>query len=596
MKFEIFRNTADREFLSLRVNLLAKAAIRIPIILLLVSVLVCFELKNSVPTNKLIFWVVIVQVAAISRAIFAYWVLKRGANFFDPLVIYGIFVILAGLNGAAVGVSATLFFPTTSLSQHALIAMVLTGLVAGGVATSGSAPAVLASYSLAALLPMAVSWSIYASDQTQLVLWSVMIFTLAMVMYAGAGKRVLNESFLIRRQRDEAYRTLQAKTEEIANANAAIEKLAKTKTRVLAAASHDLRQPLHALSVYSAVLSANPKQDTLAEIGYNIDQLVRSLGALLDSMLDLSQLEDHSFPMQTSDACLAKISKKVTQEFEHSISAKCLILNLDLLPAPVISDPLILERIIRNLIDNAVKYTHSGFIRIETNVIDDASVFTLTDSGIGIPRDQLDNIFEEFFQIDNPGRDRNQGLGLGLSIVKKMVSLVDADLSINSTLAAGTTVSLKLPHRPMRQQNDIRSGWCGILLNTKTVLLIDDEASIIASMSALLKLWGAKVCTAADMESALLVAKRASSIDLIIADLRLKNGESGVDVVNRLREIWDSVPALIISGETLSERLSQAKEAGLTVLQKPIPPDLLFTKIANEIDAEKISPATQKGI
>ncbi|MBC3831015.1 response regulator [Undibacterium amnicola] len=583
MKPSSLKPDHDQEFLNLRIRLLSQQAIRVPVVLLVISLIVCFALKDAVSLERLLLWILIFQCTAIPRAIFAYWVLYRRKNSRSAIRDYWIFILFAGLTGLSAGLSAPLFFPTLSPAEQAFIGMVLTGLVAGGVATSGSSPLVLAAYALAALLPLGFAWNIYGNDRSHLVTWLVLLFSTIMVAYARDGKKVLYESFLIRRQRDEAINLLQQKNEEIIQAKATMENLAQTKNRVLAAASHDLRQPLHALSIYSAVLSANPSTATLKEIGQNINQLVGSLAALLDAMLDLSQLDSNSFPTQNNQTCLAKISRKIASEFEHSITSKGLRLEASLLDAPVHSDPLILERMIRNLVDNAVKYTSHGYIRIRTEVGEGKSIFSVEDSGKGIANHQLGKIFEEFYQIDNPGRDRRQGLGLGLSIVQRMGNLIQTELNLESKLDVGTTVTLKLPYFVANQHDVLQENVRANLLGGTTILLIDDEYSIIASMSALLQMWGAKSLSATDRSSALKAIQSNHRIDFIIADLRLKNGENGIAVVREIQHEFTAIPALIISGETSPERLSEAKNSGYPVLQKPVTADQLYATLLDQL-------------
>jgi two-component system, sensor histidine kinase len=590
MKITLPMGEKDQEFLNLRLKILAHAAIRKPPLMLLFSVFVCLGIKDNLSFQPLISWILLIQVVAIPHAIYGYWLLRKDTRMVNAERYYWIFVAFAVFNGAAAGVSAPLFFASISPAQQALITSALAGIVASQVANTGSSPWVLAVYSLTALLPLTVSWSMYGNDKSHATTWLVLTFAATMVIYARVGKKVLHQSFLIRRQRDEAYILLQQKNDEIIRANATVEKLAETKTRVLAAASHDLRQPLHALSIYSAVLSANPSPKTLNEIGHNIDLLVRSLGALLDALLDLSQLDSHSFPTQTSHACLAHISKKIAQEFALSIATKGLQLETSFLPAPVLSDPLILERMIRNLIDNAVKYTHKGVIRITTEVVDGKSIFILNDTGKGIAADQLGLIFEEFYQVDNPGRDRSQGLGLGLSIVQKMASLLSAELTIDSELGVGTSVSMRLPHHPLHGENSAPLFINDEQLMGKTILLIDDEYSIISSMSAILQMWGATTLAATDLSSALAVVHTNKAIDIIIADLRLSKGESGVDVVKQIHNVLGVLPTLIVTGETSSERLSAVKAYGFPVLQKPIPAGELFISLSRLLEFSIAKP------
>lgn len=575
--------STDQEFLAIRVRLLAGSALRLPAVLFLISCLVCLALRKHVPLATLLLWLFLAMGTVLPRAAYAWWLLYLRQSGGSARRDYNLFILFAAMAGSGAGMSAPMFFPFLQPPEQAFIGMVLTGLVAGGVATSGSSPLVLAAYALTALLPLGIAWNVYGHDALNLVTWLVLLFSSVMLFYARDGKRVLFDSFVIRRQRDEAYARLEQKNQEVMHVSAKAEALAETKTRVLAAASHDLRQPLHALSIYSAVLAANPTRATLQEVAQNIDQTVRSLGALLDALLDLSQIDSNSFPMQIRAMDLAQVAKQVCREFEPLASAKGLQLELAVTSAPVLSDPLVVERIVRNLLDNAIKYTGAGQIRVSIAVAGGQATLIISDTGKGIAQDQLPRVFEEFYQVDNPGRDRRRGLGLGLSIVQRMVSLLGVRLDMQSVLGTGTVVRLTLPctaHTEVLPQSLDYSTDC---LHGKRILLIDDEAIIVASMSALLQMWGAQPMPAATLMAARQQCEQAGTPDLIIADLRLANGESGVNWIGSLREQFGPVPALVITGETVPERMSQAAEAGLQVLQKPVTAEVLFDAVTGQI-------------
>ena len=213
---------------------------------------------------------------------------------------------------------------------------------------------------------------------------------------------------------------------------------AQARARVLAAASHDLRQPLHALSVYSAVLASKPAPDLLNEVSANIDQIVRSLGNLLNGLLDLSRLSAGYYVPEHQEVDLERLIAGVCNEFQHPAGQKSLAVIQELDPVRVLGDPVAIGRITRNLIDNAIKYTEQGNVRValHTELAGDASlaVLTVTDTGKGIPASEHSRIFEEFYQLDNPGRDRSRGVGLGLAIVQRLCELIGAQISVVSVV------------------------------------------------------------------------------------------------------------------------------------------------------------------
>jgi signal transduction histidine kinase len=573
----------DPEFLQVRVRLLAQSAIRMPLLLFGITGIVCLALRKHVPLPSLLLWLGLCQLAVIPRAIFSGWLLYWRKSPARPVRDYRLFIFFAALSGAACGASAPLFFPMLAPSEQAFIGMVLTGLVAGGVASSGSSPLVLAAYAGASLLPLGRAFARYGHDDLHLVTWLVLLFSIVMVNYTRDGKRVLFESFLIRRERDQAVARLEQTNAEVMRISATAEALGQAKTRVLAAASHDLRQPLHALSIYSAVLAANPTPATLREVAHNIDQLVRSLGALLDALLDLSQLDSNSFPVQPRALDLAAIARQVQQEFAPAAAAKHLALMSRLAPAAVWADPLLIERIVRNLLDNAIKYTDSGQIELSTEVNGDQARLCVQDSGKGIAPDQLARVFEEFYQVNNPGRDRSRGLGLGLSLVQRMVALLGAQIELQSEPGRGTCASLILPHVPEQAAGPALPLATPGQLHGKTILLIDDEAAVLASLSALLTLWGAHALPAATLAAAWQACANCPLIDLMIADLRLADGANGVALVRALHEQYGVRPTLFVTGETAPERLREAKAEGWPILQKPVASERLYTIIIEQI-------------
>lgn len=583
MKTLAVPSESDQEFLAIRVRLLARSAIRLPAVLLLISCIVCFALRAQVPRATLLLWLGLSMAAVLPRALYAWWLLYQRQGPIAPRRDYNVFILFAAMSGAGSGMSAPMFFPFLQPPQQAFIGMVLAGLVAGGVATSGSSPLVLAAYAVSAMLPLGVAWSVYGHDELHLVTWLVLLFSSVMLFYARDGKRVLFESFVIRRQRDEAYARLEQKNQEVMTVSAKAEALAETKSRVLAAASHDLRQPLHALSIYSAVLATNPNRNTMQEVAQNIDQTVRSLGALLDALLDLSQIDSNSFPLHVRPVCLGAVVHQVCAEFEYAAMDKGLSLEVNVVPTTVLSDPMVLERIVRNLLDNAIKYTQQGGISVALERKDSTAELCIRDTGKGIAAEQVEQVFEEFYQVDNPGRDRRRGLGLGLSIVQRMVNLLGAKLELESTLGKGSCFRLLLPIAKRGAMEPTCADLTNLCLSGKRILLIDDEALIIASMSTLLQAWGAQPLAASSFATAEQYCAALDKPDLIIVDLRLADGENGVVWLARLRERYGQIPALVITGETVAERMAMATAANLPILQKPVSPERLFDAIAGQL-------------
>ena len=372
----------------------------------------------------------------------------------------------------------------------------------------------------------------------------------------------------------------------------ATERASQEKSRFLGTASHDLRQPLHALSVYSAILATSPTPATLDEVATHIDQLVRSLGALLHGLLDLSQLSSgHYVPVRQRFALDAVIAN-VCAEFEAAAAKKGLYFERELRPVTLESDPTAVLRIARNLIDNAIKYTERGGLRVRLRHDGLCAILVVEDSGKGIAASEHAHIFEEFYQLGNAGRDRSQGVGLGLAIVERLVTLIGARISVRSRLGAGSRFEVRMPGvrdapppvaaaapAPMAVALEVVAG------SRPRIYLVDDEPDIVRGMTTLLQAWKLEVRTALDVAGTAALFDEGGCPDLLIADLRLRGNEHGPALVARMREIHGEFPVAFITGETSSEALREARATRWPLLHKPVDAQTLRATIQSLLAA-----------
>ncbi|MFO1287968.1 MAG: hybrid sensor histidine kinase/response regulator [Rubrivivax sp.] len=403
---------------------------------------------------------------------------------------------------------------------------------------------------------------------------------------------LFEESFRMRVENEDLVRQLAAARDVAEAGNHA-------KSRFLAAASHDLRQPLHALvlqvGLLEAELHAADMPDTVREIG----ALTRSLARLLDSLLDISKLDAGVVVVDKRALRLHRLLGQLVRNHQPQALAKGLRLRLECpLETSVVSDPLLLERLLRNLVDNALKYTDRGEVAIVATTDDDGRVATVAvrDSGSGIPPAARERVFEEFFRVEAFGNaPREHGLGLGLAIVRRLAALLQMPLELQSEPGRGTTVTLRLPLVPARQDAvrafDARapgdSGAAGPAdagagttagdaavapggaLRGQRVLLLDDEPAVRRAMRNALAHFGCRVAEAGSSEEAL--AQLASfKPGLVLADWQLRDGDTGLLAVQRLRERLSGLPAILISGDTDATLRRDAAAAGLALLSKPV--------------------------
>jgi two-component system, sensor histidine kinase len=524
------------------------------------------------------------------RAGYAVSVLRRGYAI-DPKRVHAAFVGLAAISGASVGFGSILFLPRLPILHQALFGAILFAIPSAGVAVSQSSRYILAAYALTMLLPACAIWGVLHPSQAVGLGILTILYCAVVILVAADGEKLLLRSVIIRHQRDRLVRDLEQRNADVQLARAKAEQSAQARARVLAAASHDLRQPLHALSVYSAVLAANPAPEVLGEVSQNVDQIVRSLGNLLNGLLDLSRLSGGHYVPEHQNLALEILIGDVCTEFLQTAAHKGLSLKQELSPVRVLGDAVAIGRIARNLIDNAIKYTDQGEIRVSVSYEDfdrvPSAVLSVIDTGRGIPVSEQDRIFEEFYQLDNPGRDRSRGVGLGLAIVKRLCELIDAKVTVASQTGQGTCFRVSMPAALgasiSPQQASLPS--TDVSLHGKRVYVVDDELDILKSMSILLNVWGIDTLTANSPTAAEMLFEKYGRPDLMIADLRLGEGEHGAHLADRLQRSYGNFPILIITGETSSQALLQANKRGYALLQKPITPEVLRRAIAAAVAA-----------
>jgi signal transduction histidine kinase/CheY-like chemotaxis protein len=483
--------------------------------------------------------------------------------------------------GSAVGFS--LWLDTVEL---AVVTIVLMFVSAGVVSTNLGYRPMLLAYLVPNVGSLILVWALIGpSDSTPAVRGLGIVVAVLIGLFAlsllAMGRRAWQQHVDAIKARHEQQRL----TRELGAALARAEAANRAKTHFLAAASHDLRQPMHTLSLFGAALLMRPLDERSREIAQHMDGALRVLGSQLDALLDVSRLDAGVVRAEALNLALGDFVQRLCRDMQPMARARGLDLVLNIEGTPhVCTDPLLLERVVRNLIDNALKYTERGQVSVTLRQLGSHLELGITDTGRGIPEHEQTRVFEEFYQLGNPGRDRERGLGLGLSLVRRLADLLDIELTLHSIVGVGTTVTLRLPAvteaeaapRPVPPSAEALRGC--------RVLVIDDELAVRSGMRALLESHGCIVSLAASGTEAL-AAAHGSPPDIVLADLRLQDDESGIDCVLQLRQLWRDLPALLISGDIAPARLRQAHDAGLRLLHKPVDTDLLRTAMVEALDA-----------
>lgn len=364
------------------------------------------------------------------------------------------------------------------------------------------------------------------------------------------------------------------------------------KTKFLAAASHDLRQPLQALNLFVFALAGKEQDPEKKEIISLIRNSLDSLKELLNTLLDISKLEAGVVQPQIRDFPIASVIEKVATEMEPVAWKHNLKVKLITSSANVHSDPLLIETILRNLVDNAIKYAGGGRVIIGCRHVGNKIKVEVWDSGPGIAENQKELIFNDFYQIDNEARRRSQGLGLGLSIVRRLVKLLGHELGFSSVVGKGTGfwVSIPLATEHIESPNNaikfnVAKG------NMENIAIIENDDSVISGLVAVLDGSGYKthVLSTLDKHSIKRALQNNIIPDLIIADYRLDGGLTGGDAIAKVRDaLATEIPAIIITGDTAPERLREAKKSGFDILHKPIKPEELLASVHKKLSSNEV--------
>lgn len=356
-------------------------------------------------------------------------------------------------------------------------------------------------------------------------------------------------------------------------AKAEAEQANLSKSKFLAAASHDLRQPLQSLMLFASILRSHVDGRQAVGALTHLERGLDALKDLLDSLLDVSRLDAGAVDPTLEDFDVNSLLGPLVTAYEGVARSKGLRLEASPCAATVHSDRTLLARMLRNLLENAVRYTETGAIRVTCH-LDGAHVkIAVSDTGIGIPADHLVRIWEEFHQVANQERDRNQGLGLGLAIVRRLSNLLDHPVEVNSTPGQGSAFTISVPRGAaiadrVEEPAPFMSPQGG---HGRVAVVIDDDTMVLLGLTALLKEWGYQVVTAASAEQALArLADASEPPDIILSDYRLPQG-TGVAAILRIRERFQApIPSILLTGETGSDAEGEADRHGLHLIHKPV--------------------------
>lgn len=389
---------------------------------------------------------------------------------------------------------------------------------------------------------------------------------------------LLSADVEVRKKAEESLRRAQIDLErKVAERTQQLELANAEKSHFFAMASHDLRQPLHALGLFVAQLRTPLKSGERTKMIEQIDATRKEMDEMFNSLLDISRLDAGILTPTITEFPIARLLQKIESAFDQATREKGLRLRVRRSGAWVRSDAMLLERILVNLVSNAVRYTLRGGIIVGCRRRGEMLRIEVLDTGPGIPEDQKQTIFGEFFQLPGPERDRCGGLGLGLAIVDRLRVLLHHQIDLASTVGRGSRFAILVPiaHERVTSTEPVDPTLpAAFAVEGKVVLVIADAPIVLEVTGGLLSKWGYSVCTAGSDEAALTrLAERQQRPDLIISDYHLASGKTGIRAIEQINAAFgSSIPAILISGDTAPEPLRDAKDRGYILLHKPVDP------------------------
>jgi signal transduction histidine kinase len=536
---------------------------------------IVYVLWSALPHVALLSWLAAMYLVTALRA-FLVWMYGRVPREGEENRRWG--WALAAMNmvsGAGWGAAGFYFVGYSDPLSQAFVIVTLAAMASGGVGSLSAFFPAYAMFAIACVGPLIartlVEWRAVGgpAGTTYLLLGVLSLVYLAVHLFFSRNtERALVESIRLRFEKLNLVEQLTVQKERAEAANVA-------KSRFLAAASHDLRQPIHALTLFVGQLQAVRVPPQAQALVQRIERSVDALEALFEALLDLSRLDVGIVMPQPKTFPLQDLLSRLVADFAPAAEAKGLALTQVPTSLWVRSDPLLLDRILQNLVANAIRYTVEGRVLIGCRRCGEHVDLVIADSGVGIDPLHMPNIFQEFYRVGLPREDKAQGLGLGLAIVQRISLLLDHPVSVASVPGKGTIVRVRVPRAAAEDRAVVQEPVVGQDLRGTRVLVVDDEAAAREAMQGLLAQWGCDVITARGGDDAV-PGTRNRRPDVVLCDLRLADGESGLEVVRRLRaEHGSGLACAFITGESAPERLVEVRASGDPIAFKPTNPGKL---------------------
>lgn len=542
-------------------------------------------------------WAAVIVTAKLGAMYHARRCLATGFSYEQASrLVWGLMAFNA-LYASAWGAAAWITLDTASTAESIFVLTVLSGVVGSSMAT------------LSPVLPVFVVFVVFEMAAVAGKLWFmgdpsyrtlgfatvVLVYGATLVLHARNGAVATRAAINLRFENIELMARLREETDKAHVAQKESVHANLAKSRFLAAASHDLRQPIHALGLFLEVLSRGHLSDGQRRVLGNARAVSEASADMLNMLLDFSRIEAGVVDAHIQPFHLQPLLNKVENELAPQANAKGLVYRTRETYAAVQSDPALVELILRNLVTNAIRYTERGGLLVACRTQGSTTSLEVWDTGIGIDRTQHRAIFLEFHQLGNAERDRTKGLGLGLSIVDGLARELGHALTVSSTPGRGSVFRLGLPRVDTAViQDELPAVPAATRVLNVRILVIDDDEAVRLGMLQLLLSWGCR-CEAVESIDDALRSVRMHRPDMIISDFRLREQRTGAEAIAAVRAaLGEAVPAVLITGDTAPERLRDARASGIPLLHKPVAPAQLHDRLLDVLSDYRDRPLDQQ--
>ncbi len=466
--------------------------------------------------------------------------------------------------GIVWGSMSLLYTEADSTAVMVAITALSTGLAAAALAMQSPCLPVFLAYAYTSLPALALSMFLLGGQVYIAMGIAGILYLITLTVFAYNLELTVKNSIELRFENVELIDQLQDAITETEEAN-------RAKSVFLASASHDLRQPLHAMGLFIETLNGTKLDAYQQSVVKHVESASEATREMLNTLLDFSKLDAGVIEPKPRAFRVQTLFNKMEKELAATADNKSLIYRTRDTKAAAYADMSLVELILRNLITNAIRYTETGGLLIACRQRENQTLLIeVWDTGIGIPKEEQKNIFREFHQLGNPERDRQKGFGLGLAIAKGLSDTMELKLTLHSKPESGTVFRLTLPEAEISVVEDIPKSESPNRFNDKQVLIIDDDESVRLGMRELLLSWGCD-CLIAESADDALVLTDGKAPDLLIVDYRLREEKTGREAIELLRNKLDeNLPAIIITGDTAADRLREAQASDALLLHKPV--------------------------